>query len=70
MPLITYYHIQMIPSEPEPPTTPPPEIEALLHKFQHLFTIPTSLPPNRPTDHRISLTKEANPVNVRPYRYP
>lgn len=30
---------------------------------------PQSLPPDRPTNHRITLLPNAQPVNVQPYRY-
>lgn len=68
----TYYHIQLIPSEPPSPTQPVfnPQLESLLQQYQHLFSTPSNLPPPRPTDHRISLKNGSNPVNVRPYRYP
>lgn len=68
----TYYHIQLIPSEPPSPTQPVfnPKLQNLLQQCQHLFSTPPNLPPPRPTDHRISLSNGSNPVNVRPYRYP
>ena len=48
----------------------PTVIQQLLSTFDHLFAKPTSLPPTRPTDHRIHLLPHATPVNLRPYRYP
>ncbi|KHN28867.1 Transposon Ty3-G Gag-Pol polyprotein, partial [Glycine soja] len=36
----------------------------------HMFTQPSALPPSRQHDHHINILPSANPVNVRPYRYP
>jgi hypothetical protein len=47
-----------------------PEIQVLLDRFQHLFATQLSLPPARPCDHSIPLVPGAQPVQVRPYRYP
>ena len=68
----TYYNIQLIPTEPPSPTQPAfnPQLQSLLHQYQHLFSTPSNLPPSQPTDHQISLSNGSNPVNVRPYRYP
>lgn len=47
-----------------------PEISALLHKFAVVFSAPVELPPVRSCDHSIPLVAGAQPVNIRPYRYP
>jgi hypothetical protein len=47
-----------------------PLLEALLLSFGGLFTDPVGLPPKRAHDHRIILKPDAQPVAVRPYRYP
>ncbi|XP_026399151.1 uncharacterized protein LOC113295004 [Papaver somniferum] len=47
-----------------------PGIQQLLSKFSDIFSTPTTLPPARLQDHKISLLPEAGPVNVCPYRYP
>jgi hypothetical protein len=47
-----------------------PEISALLHKFAVVFSAPVALPPVRSCDHSIPLVAGAQPVNIRPYRYP
>ncbi|XP_048492259.1 uncharacterized protein LOC125493205 [Beta vulgaris subsp. vulgaris] len=45
--------------------------QVLKHKFSKIFEDPTELPPHRgPFDHRIPLKHGAEPVNIRPYRYP
>ena len=44
-------------------------ISSLLHKYDHLFDAPKTLPPRRSADHRIPLVPGAQPVKVRPYRY-
>nr|GMD81062.1 uncharacterized protein LOC109178468 [Ipomoea batatas] len=45
-------------------------LEHLLTDFSDLFQEPTALPPKRQCDHRITLVTGADPVAVRPYRYP
>jgi hypothetical protein len=45
-------------------------LEALLDAFVEVFAAPTGLPPKRAHDHRILLKPDAQPVAVRPYRYP
>lgn len=43
----------------------------LLEQYATVFEEPRTLPPSRgPLDHKIPLEFGANPVNVRPYRYP
>jgi hypothetical protein len=48
----------------------PPEIQDLLHEFEGVFKPPTSLPPSRACNHEIPLILGAQPVFIRPYRYP
>lgn len=48
----------------------PPEIVSLLNQYKPLFEAPTSLPPSRACNHRIPLLPGAQPVFIRPYRYP
>ena len=45
-------------------------LEALLLAYGGVFADPTGLPPVRAHDHRIMLKPDAQPVAVRPYRYP
>jgi hypothetical protein len=47
-----------------------PLLEALLLSFGGLFADPAGLPPKHAHDHRIILKPDAQPVVVRPYRYP
>lgn len=48
-----------------------PELLTLLAKYKSLFEVPTTLPPSRPLfNHIIPLLSGAQPVNIRPYRYP
>jgi len=52
--------------------TIPPEIQSLLDQYQHIFQMPTELPPRRACcacDHTIPLIPGAQPVSARPYRY-
>ena len=46
------------------------ELDQFLDQYQSVFQAPTTLPPKRSHDHRISLEPGTNAVNVRPYRYP
>jgi len=45
-------------------------MEALLAEFEPVFADPQGLPPARSCNHKITLTPGAQPVAVRPYRYP
>ncbi|GFS36789.1 hypothetical protein Acr_00g0048060 [Actinidia rufa] len=45
-------------------------VQPLLQQFSDIFEEPSTLPPLRENDHQIHLKQDANPVNVRPYRYP
>lgn len=47
-----------------------PELQGLLDEFEGIFGEPTGLPPRCQRTHKIVLTHGANPVVVRPYRYP
>jgi hypothetical protein len=44
-------------------------MKELLQAFLDIFTDPSSLPPTREVDHRITLKEGTEPVNVRPYMY-
>ena len=46
------------------------EVEELLGSFEDVFAEPKGLPPNRSHDHSITLKSDAQPVCMRPYRYP
>ncbi|KAJ9559053.1 hypothetical protein OSB04_013667 [Centaurea solstitialis] len=48
----------------------PKGITELLTKFQEVFNSQPGLPPKRAHDHQITLQPYAEPVSVRPYRYP
>ena len=45
------------------------ELDALLATYQQLFKEPTTLPPKRRYDHKISLLND-KPFCLKPYRYP
>jgi hypothetical protein len=47
----------------------PLSVQQLLGQFEHLFSAPTQLPPQRAADHQIPLVPGAQPVKVRPYHY-
>ena len=46
------------------------EVEGLLDSFVDIFAEPKGLPPNRTHGHAITPEYDAQPVRVRPYRYP
>lgn len=48
----------------------PGAFRSLLQAFHDVFSKPKGLPPSRERNHTINLKEEANPVSVRPYRYP
>ncbi|PNX72875.1 retrotransposon-related protein [Trifolium pratense] len=53
------------------PTNIDPELAILLHTYAQVFTVPTSLPPQRTQDHPIPLLQPwSGPIKVKPYRYP
>jgi hypothetical protein len=45
-----------------------PQLSDILTSFDDIFQEPSELPPARDIDHRISLQKESEAVNIRPYR--
>lgn len=45
-------------------------LDELLVEFEDFFIEPTSLPPTRMYDHAINLKPNAEPINIRSYRYP
>jgi hypothetical protein len=48
----------------------PPEVQHVVDSFSVLFEQPTTLPPSRNCNHTIPLIPGAQPVFIRPYRYP
>nr|KYP35229.1 Retrovirus-related Pol polyprotein from transposon 17.6 [Cajanus cajan] len=58
------------PSLDDLPSPIHPNISQVLYTFPYVFDIPHGLPPSRPHDHHINLLPSAQPVNVKPYRYP
>jgi hypothetical protein len=47
-----------------------PAIQSILDSFPSVLDPPTGLPPSRPCNHKIPLISGAQPVFIRPYRYP
>lgn len=67
-------HLDALGSLPQPDPTPslailPHSIQPLIDHYGELFSPPTSLPPPRSVDHRITLLPNTSHINVRPYRY-
>jgi hypothetical protein len=54
----------------QPPAPMHPEIQHLVDSFATLFEPPTTLPPSWSCNQTITLLPGAQPVFVRPYRYP
>ncbi|KAL4351578.1 hypothetical protein GQ457_06G012930 [Hibiscus cannabinus] len=48
----------------------PETCRAILEKYIRVFDEPKGLPPQRSHDHAIKLHPDAQPVNLRPYRFP
>ncbi|GJU37588.1 retrotransposon-related protein [Tanacetum coccineum] len=77
--VVSFFHLQVVDS-PETTSsllvhpTPTPilddALKQLMVKYATIFSVPKSLPPTRPFDHRIRLLPNTSPVNVKPYRYP
>ncbi|WVZ13294.1 hypothetical protein V8G54_017824 [Vigna mungo] len=74
--IVEYFHLTVLSTVPVSATyfgvvpIDNPELSILLNRFQSLFEEHSSLPPERPTDHAITLVPNSAPVKVRPYRYP
>lgn len=53
----------------EPPSSPATQdnrVSKVLNKYTKIFQPYSTLPPQRSADHKITLTNNADPVNVRP----
>ena len=44
-------------------------MQNVLQEFRDVFKEPSTLPPSKGHDHRITLVEGAQPVNIRPYKY-
>ncbi|KAJ7949788.1 Ty3/gypsy retrotransposon protein [Quillaja saponaria] len=76
------YKLQGVPSKTTTPATfqflettteihlPPSPIDKILSEFSIIFQEPETLPPFRNHTHSIPLITNAQPPNIRPYRYP
>lgn len=63
------FFLQVVPTQYSYESTPyPTDLESLLTEFSHVFSTPTSLPPLRAHDHRITLRPNQELISVRPYR--
>ena len=52
------------------PKKQPPDLAQLLTSFSHIIETPKTLPPSRFDDYCFPLQPNADPISVRPYRYP
>ncbi|XP_019255164.1 PREDICTED: uncharacterized protein LOC109233755 [Nicotiana attenuata] len=66
----SFFRLEMVTEEVPDTRETAVELVALLSKFEDVFQRPTGLPPLRDQDHQIHLAPGAQPVNVKPYRYP
>lgn len=48
----------------------PGSVQTFLDEYKDIFEKPVGLPPSRNHEHVIQLTKDAQPLLARPYRYP
>lgn len=48
----------------------PQQLQGLVEEYGDVFAEPTGLPPSRGREHAIVLKNDADPVSVRPFRYP
>jgi len=60
---------KLSPTIPKQPQLPGP-VAAILEDYSDIFQEPKGLPAHRAHDHAITLQEGAQPVSVRPYRYP
>lgn len=60
---------QLISLEEEKQEEIPDQIRNMLQKLEDVSHEPQGLPPIRPQDHKISLQKGAQAVNIRSYSY-
>ncbi|XP_052111623.1 uncharacterized protein LOC127742995 [Arachis duranensis] len=69
--IASFLHLRVIdPSITRPQTGQDEAVQLLLSEYQEVFKEPETLPPPREIEHQIHLQPGADPVNVRPYRYP
>jgi len=63
--------VQINSVEDKPPSAEPipPDIQAIIAKFQCIFQPLPGIPPKRAGDHTIPLIQGAQPFRLRPYRY-
>ncbi|XP_019240631.1 PREDICTED: uncharacterized protein LOC109220626 [Nicotiana attenuata] len=68
--IASFFHQEMLCGEVASVVAPTAELASLLDSFEDVFQKPVGLPPSRAQDHAIHLIPGAQPVNVKPYRYP
>lgn len=66
----SYYQLELVQENERVIPVYPEDLMAVLHRFKAVFCKPHGLPPLSPQDHAIHLQHQADPVNVKPYRYP
>lgn len=66
--LVEYYGLQV--EKPVVKGTLAPQLTTLLNTYAPVFEEPKKLPPSRGKEHAIVLKPDAQPVSMRPFRYP
>ena len=68
--LVEYNGAQLVESSQGDVTMVPPPLQDMLEEYGDIFAEPEGLPPSRGREHVIVLKNDADPVSVRPFRYP
>ena len=68
--IASFFFLEMITPEGSCAGEMTTNLSGLLESYHDVFRKPTGLPPSRAQDHSIHLVPGAQPVNVKPYRYP
>lgn len=68
--ITSFFCLEMVADEITIIGEPTIDLVILLESYADVFKKSTGLPPSRSHDHKIHLNSRAQPVNMKPYRYP
>jgi hypothetical protein len=68
--LLQVCQLSDVPDLPSSSSDIHPSVQSVLDQFPSVLALPTELPPSRSCNHSIPLIPGAQPVFIRPYRYP
>ena len=68
--IASYFCLEIVTGYNSITEQPTVELETLLELYADVFQKPSGFPPSRIQDHAIHLNFGAQPVNIKPYRYP